>query len=228
MSTDRKRISLGLGLLTTFAIVLATIFMPVFGGRNALEYLDDLYNSISKGSAYYIDAVREQSDAFIGRSISATLAMESEEQAELTALLYEKAGASAVVSGTEVKIDGDLGKILDSCLADADAMYHNNADKITEKYGYNERLALYNWWKSLKAMDKKLNHQKLFKEAKVVTLVKKKTVETSYNYYGVEPQKIGDRAGVVVFSLAFYVVYTLWYGFAIMYLFEGLGLRLGH
>jgi hypothetical protein len=31
---------------------------------------------------------------------------------------------------------------------------------------------------------------------------------------------------VVIFSLIFYVVYTLWYGFAIMFLFEGWGLQL--
>jgi hypothetical protein len=28
--------------------------------------------------------------------------------------------------------------------------------------------------------------------------------------------------------LIFYVVYTLWYGFAIMYMFEGWGLQLEH
>jgi len=32
----------------------------------------------------------------------------------------------------------------------------------------------------------------------------------------------------VIFSLVFYVVYTLWYGFGIMYMFEGWGLRLEH
>jgi hypothetical protein len=58
--------------------------------------------------------------------------------------------------------------------------------------------------------------------------VQKKALETSYNYYKIEPQKIGDRLGVVIFSLFFYVVYTLWYGFAIMFMFEGWGLRLTH
>ena len=70
--------------------------------------------------------------------------------------------------------------------------------------------------------------QKKFKEAKIIDLVKTKAVETSYNYYGIEGQKITDRIGVVTFSLIFYVIYTLWYGFGIMYLFEGVGMQLEH
>jgi hypothetical protein len=33
---------------------------------------------------------------------------------------------------------------------------------------------------------------------------------------------------LIIFALAFYVVYTLWYGFGLMWLFEGLGLKIGH
>ena len=33
---------------------------------------------------------------------------------------------------------------------------------------------------------------------------------------------------VVIFALAFYVAYTLWYGFGLMWLFEGMGLKIGH
>ncbi|MBW1739028.1 MAG: hypothetical protein JRJ69_16175 [Deltaproteobacteria bacterium] len=107
-------------------------------------------------------------------------------------------------------------------------MYHNDGKKVSEKYGYDERQALFNWWKAFKEMDKALKNQKKFKEAKVVSLVVKKAVESSYNYYEIEPQKITERLGVVIFSLIFYVAYTLWYGFAIMFMFEGWGLRLGH
>ncbi|GAI79938.1 unnamed protein product, partial [marine sediment metagenome] len=66
------------------------------------------------------------------------------------------------------------------------------------------------------------------KEAKIVALVVKKAVESSYNYYKIEPQKIADRLGIVIFSLVFYVIYTLWYGFAVMFMFEGWGLSLEH
>jgi hypothetical protein len=77
-------------------------------------------------------------------------------------------------------------------------------------------------------MEKALKEQKKFKEAKLVALVVKKAVETGYNYYQIQPQKIGDKYGIVIFSLIFYVVYTLWYGFAILLMFEGWGLKLEH
>ena len=108
----------------------------------------------------------------------------------------------------------------------ANATLYTNYTINASKYGYNERQVLYNWWKACKEMDKDLKRQKRFEEATVVTLLKKKAVETSYNYYKIEPQKITDRIGVVIFSLVFYVIYTMWYGFAIMYMFEGWGLQL--
>ena len=87
---------------------------------------------------------------------------------------------------------------------------------------------LYNWWSALKAMEFDLKQQKRFTVAKIADLVNQKAVETAYNYYGIDGQKITDRLGVVIFSLVFYVVYTLWYGFGIMYLFEGWGMQLEH
>jgi hypothetical protein len=77
-------------------------------------------------------------------------------------------------------------------------------------------------------MDKDLTKQEKFKEAKVIGVVQSKAVESSYNYYKIEAQRIGDKIGVVFFSLVFYVIYTLWYGFAIMFMFEGWGMKLQH
>jgi len=87
---------------------------------------------------------------------------------------------------------------------------------------------MYNWWTASKEMDKDLKKQKKFKAADMVASVEKKAVETVYNYYRIEPQKISERYGIVVLSLIFYVIYTVWYGFAFMYLFEGWGLKLEH
>ena len=58
MSTIKKK-ELGIGafLMATFIAVMIGIFLPLFDGGNALNYLDNLYNSISKGSAYYIPKV---------------------------------------------------------------------------------------------------------------------------------------------------------------------------
>ncbi|MBW2020041.1 MAG: hypothetical protein JRI58_10320 [Deltaproteobacteria bacterium] len=228
MIANKKEFFGGAGMMAAFIVVLIIIFMPLFGGQNGLNYLDNLYNCISKGSAYYIPKVKKETDKFMGSLVSVTLKMENETQARQTAHLFRQGGASVSTSGAELKVAGDLGKILKNCLADADYMYHNDGEKVSGKYGYQEKRVLYNWWKAAKAMEKDLKKQKMFKEAKVVALVVKKAVESSYNYYKIEPQKIGDRIGIVIFSLIFYVVYTLWYGFAIMFMFEGWGMKLEH
>jgi len=228
MIAHKKEFFGGFGLLVAFFVVLVIMFSPVLKGQNGLEYLDSLYNSISKGSAYYIPKVKEETDNFTGNSIDVILNLSSEKQAQQTALLFRKGDAMVNASGAQLKVAGDLGKILGNCLSDADDMYMNQGKKVSSKYGYNEKRVLFNWWNALKAMDKALKGQKKFKEAKTVALVKKKAVETAYNYYKIQPQKISDRLGIVIFSLIFYVVYTLWYGFAIMFMFEGWGLRLEH
>jgi hypothetical protein len=154
--------------------------------------------------------------------------MAGEEEAAQTALLFKSGGANVDVAGRNLKVDGDLALILENALVDSDEMYWNKGQALSSKYGYRERKALYNWWKGLEEMQKSLNKDKKFKEAKIIALVQKKAVETSYNYYTIEPQKIGEKWGTVLFSLVFYVVYTLWYGFAILFMFEGWGLKFGH
>lgn len=228
MIAKKKTFYLGFFMMLAFIAVLIIMFSPVFGGHNALNYLDGLYNSISKGSAYYIPAVREEIKPYHGKMMELALDMKSEETARQTATILMESGELVNVSDGKVVVKGDLGRFLDNCLSDADAMYYNDGGKVADKYGFTEKQVMYNWWSALKAMEKDLKHQKKFAEAKIVTLVQAKTVETAYNYYQIEPQKISDKLWIVIFSLVFYVVYTLWYGFAIMYLFEGVGMQLGH
>ena len=70
-------------------------------------------------------------------------------------------------------------------------------------------------------MDKALTAQENFKEAKVFSSIRTKALEPAYNYYGVEASNYKDNIGLIVAALLFYVFYTLWYGFGLMYLFEG-------
>jgi hypothetical protein len=228
MIAHKKEFYGGVGMMAAFIVILIIFFMPIFKGQNGLNYLDALFNSISKGSAYYIPKVIKESDKFKGNSVSVTLTMATEKQALQTSQLFKAGSAEVIVEEANLKVTGDLGKILANSLADADAMYRNDGEIVSAKYGYDEKRVLFNWWKAFKGMEKDLKKQKNFKEAKVVALVVKKAVESSYNYYKIEPQKISDRWGIVLFSLIFYVLYTLWYGFAIMFMFEGWGLALDH
>lgn len=80
----------------------------------------------------------------------------------------------------------------------------------------------------LNGFDKALKKQSAFEQAKVAFNINAKVVETAYNYYKVKPEKIMDKMGIVIFSLVFYVVYTMWYGFAILFVFEGWGLKIAY
>ena len=107
-------------------------------------------------------------------------------------------------------------------------MFNNRGEVVKDKYKMDERLSMYNWWMALKALTKDLNKQKKFAETKFIGDINKRAVECSYNYYKVTPENISAKWGLVVFSLVFYVVYTMWYGFAILFMFEGWGLKLEH
>lgn len=234
-STGRK-LSLGLVMLVVFAAVLVTIFLPLFGqGQNGLNYMDNLYNSISKASAYYIPQVRGEAARFDGRRVEFRLAfghdlkvkVPPEKLAANAAKLLAAAGARAKVDGVNVIVSGGLGAMLAGALNDADAMFNNQGAKVSRRYGgIDARAMLYCWWQTLAAMQKSLNKQQMFAEAAIADRVMTKAVETAYNYYGVVPQNIADKWGIVLFSLIFYVVYTLWYGYAVMFMFEGAGFKL--
>jgi len=228
MIDNYRQFLTGLALMAGFIIILIGFFLPIFGGQNGLNYLDNLYNSISKGSAYYIDRVQKDAEAYKGKIIDVTLKMPQHRRIEELAKLFRASDASVSSTGTDIHVKGDLWGILKNCLADADAMYYNQGKKISEKYEYDEKHVLYNWWKALKEMEKGLQRQEKFKEADTVALVVNKAVESAYNYYGIEPQKIADRVGIVTASLAFYVIYTVWYGFAFMLMFQGWGMKLEH
>ena len=226
MIVDKIKFYTGMGMLLLFLVLLAIMFSPVFDGKNAMEYTDELYNSISKGSAYYIPDVQEEGADYLGTPVISLIKMDTEEQAEQTALLYREAGAEAVCSGAEIEIEGDLGGILQACLSDTDAMYHNEGETIEAKYGYDGKRVLYNWWKSFGAIKKSYDDKGMFDEADILSRANERAVEPAYNYYGIEAEDIINKAGIVVFTLVFYIAYTIWYGFALMYLLEGLGLKI--
>ncbi|WP_289020830.1 hypothetical protein [Desulfobacter postgatei] len=229
MAANKKELAGGIGLMAVFLIVLVMFFMPLLNGKNGLEYLDNLFNSISKGSAYYIPSIKETiGKSETGKEITVKLSYDSAELATESAALFSKAGATVTEDAEKLNITGDFGNILMNCLEDSDALFHNKGDVLQEKYGIEGRKVLFNWWTSLKAMKKSFDKQEQFANGKTVYTVMTRAVECSYNYYKIVPESMSNKLGTVIFSLVFYVVYTLWYGYAILFMFEGWGLQIGH
>jgi hypothetical protein len=228
MLANKKEFMTGFFMMVAFLIVLFVMFMPVFGGHNALNYFDSLYNSISKGSAYYVPDLKKKVEKLPAKSITVTLNMKDEAEAKTVGNLLMKSGAMVNVTGAQLKVSGEMNAIMKNALEDADSLFHNRGESVKTRYQIDERLAGYGWWVGLKAIIKDLNRQRLFAEAKQLAELNKKAVECAYNYYGIEPQNIGDQWFIVFFSLAFYVIYTIWYGYSILFMFEGWGLKLEH
>lgn len=222
----KKPFNIGVIFTITFLGVLFMIFSPVFNGKNGLQYADDSFNKLAKGSSYFIPKVSRSVEKFVGKPFSVSIKLDKEEDVEPTTKLFTTAGAKVNVKDTELKIEGDLGAILQSALKDADSMYKNEGKAVSERYGYEEKKVMKNWWQALTEIEKVMKKDKLIAEAKVISDVSKKAIEPSYNFYQVDAQKVSEHAGMMSGLLMFYVAYTMWWGFAIFYLFEGVGLSM--
>lgn len=223
---NKRQFATGLVFTVSFFVVLFMIFSPIWGGKNGLEMADDMFNKLSKGSSYFIPKVSKSVEAFIGTPIVDTIKLESPDDAEKTSILFSKAGAKTTLNGRELIIEGDLGVILQAVLRDSDEMYHNNGRFVSERYGYDEKKVMKSWWTALGKIEKNLKKEKKVAEAKVVSDVMKKAVEPAYNFYQIDAEKVTDKAGIMSGLLVFYVLYTMWWGFSIFYLFEGFGLSM--
>jgi len=231
----KKPFSVGVVLAISFFAVLLLIFSPLFNGKNGLDFADESFNKLAKGSSYFIPKVAKNNEKFIGKTFAVSIKMDkegdkpgdAEKRAELASKIYTTAGAATEIKGAELKIEGDLGKVLEAALQDSDAMFKNEGEKIKAKYATDDEKKMFRQWhNTLTKIDKAFKKDKKFEEASIVSEVAKKAVEPAYNFYQVDANKVADHAGMMSGLLIFYVAYTMWWGFAIFYMFDGIGLSM--
>ena len=223
---NKKQFFWGLSLGVSFVVILLLMFSPLFHGENALQAADRLFNSIAKGSTNYFPSLLEKNKHFKEIKFEATLKLADEDMARKANKLLVEAGVGSAVDGAEVKASGYLDQLVQAALNDSEAMFHNQEEAIAAKYGYPGKEVLYVWSSTFKSLDKEFNKQKKFVEASFLADVVKKGVEVGYNFYGISAQSASSKAGILSFSLVFYVIYTLWWGYAILFLFDGLGMQM--
>jgi hypothetical protein len=232
MSMQSKLKARGIFMMVTFFIALAVIFSPVFPGKsgkiNGLDYADNLFNMVSKGSSNFIAKEIKGAEKLTGTMMDVKVKLADEKVATSVAKVFEVSGAKVAVSGAELVIKGDVGQILKSSLSDADLMFKNNGKPIADKYGLTEQEVVFSWWSAFDRISKDYTKAEKYVEAKPFANAQKKALEPAYNYYGIDSLNWKDSIGMVMIAICFYVFYTLWYGFGLMYLFEGLGLKIGH
>ncbi|QER42681.1 hypothetical protein F1847_07985 [Thermodesulfobacterium sp. TA1] len=231
----KKELTLGIIFTLVFIGILVIVFQPYFGrGQNFLAYADDLFNSLAKGSAYFIPKIKPTVEKFKGEILDIEINLKKpddtpeklQSRIALNIKLYTTAGAQVEDKGDgKIRIVGDLGQILSSALEDSEAMYWNKGEIIKQKYGVEDEKKMFRQWhNSLGAINKKLTLQKKTEMAQIVNTVVTKAIEPAYNFYGIAPESVKTKYGLLAGLLVFYVFYTVWWGFAIMYLMEGLGL----
>lgn len=237
MLTTKQYRSRSIFLLSTFFVVLVLIFMPLYpdlqpGSKtDGLTFMDNFFNSLSKDSAYFVPQEREKAKTFEGQAFEADLNYKSPVLAQQAAQVLSANGFAATAEDAQVKTSGDFGKLLEAALNDADFMYQNQGEAIASKYtDLNEKSAVYAWHNTMSALGKDLEKGGGEKAAMLnaTQSVSSKALEPSYNYYQVERKPVRQNLPLLIFALVFYVVYTCWYGFGILYLFESLGVKLDH
>ena len=230
---EKKPFIKGSIMLASFLGMLLVLFMPIFPGDEGkhltgLEYSDNVFNQLSKGSSYFIPQVQERVKSVTGSRVTLAVKLKKEALAPVAQAILKKAGAEQVeVEGANVRFSGDLGKILASVTEDSDALYHNKGDVVANKYSGEQPLKVAQaWWHALSPSLKELQKQHLLREAEVVDQVLRRAVEPGSNFYGIAPIKVSDHIFLLFGLLAFYLIYTLWYGFGIFEVFEGMGLAM--
>ncbi|MCL6634478.1 MAG: hypothetical protein K6T29_01760 [Peptococcaceae bacterium] len=228
MIVHKKQFMIGLAMIITFTAVFVVLMSPIIGGKTVINYADDLFNQLTKGSTYAIPGVQSKAKNFDGKAFEVTLSAKDQGEAEKMTKLFTAAEARVAVEGQKVKVSGDLGKVARAALADADLEFKNNGAQIKGKYGMDSREAVYYWWNLFNVLANKYKQENMAAELSYANNVMQKALEPAYNFEDITPVKVQERAGITTFMLIFYVIYTVWYGFAIMYLFEGLGIIASH
>lgn len=224
---DKKLFAKGMLLLVSFAVVFFMIFTPIFpGGVNGLHFSDDLFNKLSKGSSYFIPKVAAEAKKYDGKQISVDVKFKTPEDMKMAQALLAKVGGKTEVKGEALAISGDLGAMLAKVLEGADELYKDQDAQLQAFYGMDGKKAMKGWWATFNAMIKPLQKIKMIEEANMLNTVNQKAIEPAYNFYGIPAESIMTKIPTVAALLIFYVVYTMWYGYGIFDIFNGIGLSM--
>jgi hypothetical protein len=221
----KRKAFAGLLLGVSFFAVLALFFAPVFKGQSGLKVSDHLFNRLAKGSSYFVPQLQSEIAGFENQEVAFDVELESAERAGQAKHILSRVAPDTATEGAVLMVKGNLGKLLGTALQDCKVMYLNNGDKLGEKYGMDAKDSIVIWHQVLNGAANALQRGKgkNIAQSKIVLAVVTKGLEPAYNFYGIQPDSVRNRAGITAFLLVFYLAYTLWWGFGIYFLFEGCG-----
>jgi hypothetical protein len=231
---DKGAFIKGVLLLVTFAAVLTGILLPLYDGpngqkQNGLSVSDDFFNKLSKDSANYLQEVTDEVNQTVSdqAALDVTVKMAKPEDAAGAAGIFTKAGFAAQAKGAEVHVSGALKPMLLQFIADARIVFDNDPEgKLKEFYGMDADKAMTLVYQVANRSIKVLQKDKLFAEASIMNELNMRALEPAVNFYGISGEPVMKNLPALAGLLIFYVVYTLWYGYAIFFIFEGIGMTM--
>jgi len=134
----------------------------------------------------------------------------------------------ATVKDGSVIIEGDdLFEFARVQIRDAEAMYRNDSAMISATHnGMDAKFVMESWWEINSLVFKSLQASHNYNEAKFVNSINTRAIEPAFNFYGIEAKKVSEHALLTTAILSFYILYTMWYGFAIFEICAGFGLTM--
>lgn len=227
---QKKPFYIGLSMLILFCIMFYFLLAPILTGENGqrltgLQYADEVFNELSKGSSWFIPNCQQTSREMLGKMVKLDIKVNSDKNIDVIGHLLAHAGAENIkIKQNAITFSGNLGEILEQANSDSSLLYNNDGNALKAKYGIEPLLVATSWHALLEPCIKALQKQKLNAEARAVETVIRRGVEPGNNFYGITAKKVSDNIPLLTVFLLFYVLYTIWYGFSIYEIFAGLGL----
>jgi hypothetical protein len=214
-----------IGLILFFAI-LGFWTSPWMNHKTGLEWADGLFNQLAKDSTYFIPEAVKLAGRFEGITVDFGVNPRWPGADSLMAkILQANAFSAAILNDGRVRIKGDLGLLGKAACADAELLFKGKKKDLQGRYGADGKEVIYYWWMAFDGLTRRFIQESRPPEADFTRFMTTRVLEPSYNFAGIETRSIKENAGTVSFLLGFYLFYTLLYGFSILFIFEGLGIK---
>jgi hypothetical protein len=223
---NKKKFWVGVSGLLLFSLSLAFWLSPRGNHWSGLGRVDHLFNQLAKNSTYFIPDAMRLARKFEG--IIVDFGVQSRwpgDDARMAQILQANRFSAMLLGDGRVRIKGDLGLMGKSASLDAELLFKAQGSDLLAKYGGNEKEAIYYWWVAFDGLTRRFIQENRSSEADFTRFMTTRVLEPAYNFAGIETKSIGENMGKVAFFLGFYLLYTLLYGFSILFLFEGLGIH---
>lgn len=222
---NKKKFRVGVSGLILFSVILGYWLSPRENYRSGLDQVDQLFNQMAKNSTYFIPDALRLARKFEGTAVDFGISSRwPGDDARMAQILRANGLSAALLGDGRVRVKGDLGQMGQSASVDAELLFKAQGSDLRAKYGCDEKEVIYYWWVVFDGLTRRFVQVNRSSEADFTRFMTTRVLEPAYNFAGIETKSIGENVGRVAFFLGFYLLYTLLYGFSILFLFEGLGI----